>query len=196
MKPDFAAMLYQLRREKNFSQRKAAEDLGVSQALLSHYENGVREPRLEFVVRACEYYGVTTDYILGRTTEKSYENRVTLPCSSEHGRRLADIVSIILSMLGEIGDETLSASAARYLSIASYNVISALQDPLKPCEPLRYAALTTAEADLLDNALRVLREAGLNQGLSDEALHEKYPAFCESYEELKEIMKQTVRHMI
>lgn len=196
MKPDFAAMLYQLRREMNLSQRKAAEDLGVSQALLSHYENGVREPRLEFVVKACEYYHVSTDYILGRTPEKSYENKVTLPCSSEYARRLADIVSIILSELNETEDETLSGTAALYLSIASYNVISALQDPLKPYEPLRYAALKTTEASMLENVRRILDQEGLSRGPTDEILKEKYPAFYASYQELKEIMDRTVRRVV
>ena len=56
-----------LRRERGLSQRQVAAELGISQALLSHYENGLREPRLEFVVEVCNYYGVTADYILGRT---------------------------------------------------------------------------------------------------------------------------------
>ena len=47
-------------------QRKVAADLGISQALLSHYENGAREPGLGFVCRACDYYNVTADYLLGR----------------------------------------------------------------------------------------------------------------------------------
>ena len=38
----FSDTLSALRREKNISQRKAAADLNVSQALLSHYENGAR----------------------------------------------------------------------------------------------------------------------------------------------------------
>lgn len=67
MSVNFAAALSQLRRDKNLSQRKVAGDLGVSQALLSHYENGLREPRLEFVVRACDYYGVSADFMLGRS---------------------------------------------------------------------------------------------------------------------------------
>ena len=41
---DFPRTLSLLRKEKKISQRKAAGDLGVSQALLSHYENGMREP--------------------------------------------------------------------------------------------------------------------------------------------------------
>ena len=58
-----------LRRARGLSQRTAAADLHISQALLSHYENGAREPGLAFVCRACEYYGVSADYLLGRTDE-------------------------------------------------------------------------------------------------------------------------------
>jgi len=69
-KSKFAANLGKLRREKGLSQRQAAAELGVSQALLSHYENDSREPRLEFVLKVCDFYAVTTDYILGRTKER------------------------------------------------------------------------------------------------------------------------------
>ena len=66
----FAVTLGKLRREKGLSQRQAAVALGVSQALLSHYETDAREPKLEFVVKVCDFYSVTTDYILGRTKER------------------------------------------------------------------------------------------------------------------------------
>lgn len=61
----FADILSQLRRERGISQKKAASDLGISQALLSHYEKGIRECGLDFVIKCSEYYGVTTDYLLG-----------------------------------------------------------------------------------------------------------------------------------
>ncbi len=67
MELKFPDILTSLRAERGISQRKAAADLGISQALLSHYENGLREPRLDFVVRACDYYGVSADYMLGRS---------------------------------------------------------------------------------------------------------------------------------
>jgi len=71
MKSAFAETLGILRREKKLSQRQAAARLGVSQALLSHYENDAREPKLEFVIKACDYYGVTADYLLGRNNERN-----------------------------------------------------------------------------------------------------------------------------
>lgn len=67
----FSEILAELRRRKGVSQRKAAADLLISQALLSHYENGAREPGLPFLCRACDYYGVTADYLLGRSTDES-----------------------------------------------------------------------------------------------------------------------------
>lgn len=67
MERSFPQTLSALRRQRNLSQRSAAADLGISQALLSHYENGTREPGLGFVCRVCDYYGVTADYLLCRS---------------------------------------------------------------------------------------------------------------------------------
>mgnify|MGYP001016053681 CR=1 FL=1 len=70
MATDFSRTLSLLRQEKGVSQRKAAGELGISQALLSHYENGIREPGLAFVVKACAYYHVSADFLLGRTLNR------------------------------------------------------------------------------------------------------------------------------
>ena len=67
MERNFPETLSAMRKGRNISQRQAAADLGISQALLSHYENGAREPGLSFVCRACDYYGVTADYLLCRS---------------------------------------------------------------------------------------------------------------------------------
>ena len=63
----FPAILCRLRKERGLNQRTAAAALHISQALLSHYENGLREPGLAFVAEACAYYNVSADYLLGRT---------------------------------------------------------------------------------------------------------------------------------
>ena len=65
MSRSFSETMSVLRKGRGLSQRTAAADLNISQALLSHYENGAREPGLDFVRRACAYYGVSADYLLG-----------------------------------------------------------------------------------------------------------------------------------
>ena len=60
-----------LRKEQGITQKQAAADLGVSQALLSHYEKGIRECGLDFVIRVADYYDVSCDYLLGRSTDRN-----------------------------------------------------------------------------------------------------------------------------
>lgn len=71
MSSDFSRILTLLRKERGISQKKAAQDLGISQALLSHYEKGIRECGLDFLVRSANYYNVSCDYLLGRSPERS-----------------------------------------------------------------------------------------------------------------------------
>lgn len=70
MSTSVSTRLVALRKEKNLSQKEAAIALGVSQALLSHYEKGIRECGLEFLCRASTFYDVSTDYLLGLTENK------------------------------------------------------------------------------------------------------------------------------
>lgn len=71
MNYDFSRTLTFLRKEKGLSQKSVANSLGISQALLSHYEKGVRECGLNFVVKCADFYGVSCDYLLGRSAEKT-----------------------------------------------------------------------------------------------------------------------------
>ena len=70
MKSKLSTTLSKLRRERKLSQRQAAAQLGVSQALLSHYENDAREPGVDFIIKACDFYEVRADYLLGRSDER------------------------------------------------------------------------------------------------------------------------------
>ncbi len=87
MSADFALRLSDLRKEKNISQKEAASCLGVSQALLSHYEKGIRECGLDFLKRASDYYDVSADYLLGLTESRQGLNDIysdnVLPTDNE-----------------------------------------------------------------------------------------------------------------
>lgn len=71
MNKDFPRVMKMLRRERGLRQKEAADHLGVAQALLSHYENGKRECGLDFLVSAADFYGVSVDFILGRTSSRN-----------------------------------------------------------------------------------------------------------------------------
>lgn len=67
----FASIITATRRRRGISQKQAAMELGISQSLLSHYEKGIRECNLDFLVKLSEYYGVSCDYLLGHSTAKT-----------------------------------------------------------------------------------------------------------------------------
>ena len=56
---EFNRIITLLRKERGITQKQAAQDLGISQAQLSHYEKGIRECGLAFVVQVADYYDVS-----------------------------------------------------------------------------------------------------------------------------------------
>ena len=94
MTRSFSQTMSALRRSRGLSQRSAAADLNISQALLSHYENGVREPGLDFVCRACRYYGVSADYLLGLSEERGRDRSAAA---------LADLVGELEALAAKAG---------------------------------------------------------------------------------------------
>ena len=117
----FAGMLLQLRQESGVSQRDAAAALGISQSLLSHYEKGSREPRLNFLIRAASYYHVTTDFLLGCSPERARSDRQP-DVLSEKNRVLVETMRFILTHLEADDDPVFSEAAVRYISLAMYKI--------------------------------------------------------------------------
>ncbi|MCL2084967.1 MAG: helix-turn-helix domain-containing protein [Oscillospiraceae bacterium] len=142
MNTSFSRSLKLLRTEKGVSQRAAAGRLNISQALLSHYENGAREPGLDFVTRACDYYDVSADYLLGRTMVRESvqdtdagrydasgdnDNRLRGSASALMSKRLLNnSVTLLFDLLDGFGDRALTAAVMRYLSAAYYKVFRIL----------------------------------------------------------------------
>ena len=59
--------LKKLRLQKKKTQLNVQMETGIEQALLSKYESGKRTPPTETLLALADYYGVSMDYIMGRT---------------------------------------------------------------------------------------------------------------------------------
>ena len=68
---NLSGQLTTLRQIKNIGQKVLAAYLNVSVATISNYENGVYQPDLNTLCRFAEYYGVSIDYLLGRSTHSA-----------------------------------------------------------------------------------------------------------------------------
>ena len=62
--------LKQLRQERKISQLQLAFDLNMNQNTISRYENLERQADYETLIRFSDYFGVSVDYLLGRTDNR------------------------------------------------------------------------------------------------------------------------------
>ena len=59
--------LKELRKARHITQLKLAIDLNLTQNTISRYENGEREPGIAELLLIADYFGVSLDYLLGRS---------------------------------------------------------------------------------------------------------------------------------
>lgn len=139
MNSDFPRILTLLRKERGISQKEAAGQLNISQALLSHYEKGIRECGLDFVVRAADFYHVSCDYLLGRSPERtgatlSVEDLPEAESSGKgnrmHGsilptlnkKLIVNSLNVLFDLLQRVDCRELTASVSNFLMLAVYRM--------------------------------------------------------------------------
>ena len=175
MVTDFPRILTLLRKEKGVSQKSAAADLEISQALLSHYEKGIRECGLSFLVRCADYYGVSCDYLLGRSPERQGatllvedipetdfpgrdENRGSvLPVLSR--KLLANSQNLLFDLLAKTGSKSLISEVSAYLMLSVYKMFRLVYSTNPKNQDAMFSLPFYAAMDFTDAAMNIA-EAG------------------------------------
>lgn len=65
----FKERLKELRIEKGVSAKAISESINLSRNAIYNYEQGIREPSLEILIRLCDYFDVSADYLIGRSDD-------------------------------------------------------------------------------------------------------------------------------
>lgn len=140
----FPRIITLLRTERGLTQKKAAEALDISQALLSHYERGARECGLDFLIKAADFYGVSCDYLLGRTSDRNGA-RLTVADIPEpddapdnllkgstvpilNKKLIANSLNIIFDLLQKVGSADLTNQVSLYQMVTVYKMFRLLYD--------------------------------------------------------------------
>lgn len=92
---DIGDILACLRREKGLAQKELAIILNLSIGTISNYENGVHSPDLQTLCCLADLYGVTTDYLLGRTKYRFDPQTLNRPVTEDY--TVMDIVDVVLA---------------------------------------------------------------------------------------------------
>lgn len=83
--------LRELRIEKNLTQQAMSKEIGVSRQVYSNWENEINQPDYNFLVKLADFFGVSTDYLLGRSDELGYvtiQSSPTVPALSANEQKL------------------------------------------------------------------------------------------------------------
>ena len=59
-------IIKELRTERGLSQAALAKEIGVSQKAVDYWERGINEPKASYIVALAEFFGVSSDELLGR----------------------------------------------------------------------------------------------------------------------------------
>ena len=70
---DFGENLKNLRKSRNLTQQDFGAKIGLSKAVVSKYETGIGYPSFDILVRIAQYFGVSTDYLLGVSRGKTVD---------------------------------------------------------------------------------------------------------------------------
>ncbi len=201
----FSRIITLLRKEKGITQKQAAADLGISQALLSHYEKGLRECGLDFLIKLCDYYNVSSDYILGRspdrngtvlsvedlegaeTAKDSHFTGSVLPAMNK--RLISSALNIVYDMLSKANNKELTNKVSEYLMMSVYRMYRTLYSSDKKNSRSMFkvpgnlfsgytnAAMERSCADLNARLAdkAVARQVGDSFEMTGESLAENYP---------------------
>ena len=66
----FSQRVFQLRRERGLSQRELGDAVGLSHKAISTLESGSRSTTIEKLIALADFFGVSTDYLLGLKDER------------------------------------------------------------------------------------------------------------------------------
>lgn len=179
MNNDFPRIVTLLRKERGLSQKQAALELGVSQALLSHYEKGIRECGLDFIVKIADYYDVSCDYLLGRTVERSYtsdrtsevisgtvseskdENAKTNALLAMNKKLISNSLDIVFDVLEQTDNKGISSEVSAYFMVSMYKMLRALYSA-NPRNPQAMFSVIPEIYVGISNALQNIIESNIN----------------------------------
>lgn len=167
MKNSFPAAITELRKSKGLTQKAAAKALGISQSLLSHYENGVRECTLDFVIRIADFYNVTCDRILGRSVPVHQEEEKP---QHEHTQNIYDSLDIMFDLLERCHNQSVTEETAEFIYLAIYRIFRLVYfsgensgDGIFKLPKRTYRALADAEMQISEADIRCAL-SGLEDG--------------------------------
>ena len=73
----YCKRLRDLREDNDLKQEDIAKILNITKQAYGRYEKGTRKLSIEDLVKLCDFYNVSADYIIGRTNNPEFNKSTT-----------------------------------------------------------------------------------------------------------------------
>ena len=125
-----------MRKQMKKSQSDAADFLGLSVAAYQNYETGRREANYETLCKLADFYGVTTDYLLGREPEKNPIAMLNLAIGEKEALEMyiklpEEVRQIIIDTMIQLGEAAKNAKCLNN-EVSDENVVILKSNDIKP----------------------------------------------------------------
>ena len=215
---NFAQRVRQLRKESGKTQTQMAAVFEISARQYQNYEGGGHYPDVPGLMKMADYFGVTTDYLLGRTLSRDGTTIVDAESLYDYSaekdnvlrgsimatlskKLLVNSVGILFDLLGRTGSKEAIKAASDYLGTAVYRLFRHLyraggnnnEDFF--AVPVRHfvgglpnADMLCSEVDYVDALAVHMKEKGEFPLLNHDTLSAAYPG---AYQSLLQIIHNT-----
>lgn len=155
-----AERLAEIRESNGYSRKRLAAELQKPYGTITKYETGEREPGHDYIVTIAKKFGVSTDYILGISTNEKPSHNVERTklgngyeqLTPEHQKTVNDIISALLAKQRE--DET-PVENVRFIDLFDLPVSAGSGVYLEGYDRHPIEIVNTPEAARADYALRI-----------------------------------------
>lgn len=101
----FTEIFMQLLQNRNVTAYKLSRDTGISEALISNWKNGRQLPKYDSILLLCNYFNISADYLLGRTSNPINPNLTTEESSQNQNNEYEAATEISINNVNKPTDE-------------------------------------------------------------------------------------------
>lgn len=138
--------ILELRKEKGVTQEEMAAELGVTAAAVSKWENGYMLPDVLMICALADFFGVTTDALLGR--KDSRKLAVIFAANQELGEKMETLVKAYdFEPCGIFTDRAAALAAAEGTPGVKFLIVGVYREGFFDDSPLRKIVSSYATDD-------------------------------------------------
>lgn len=114
--------LKQIRTEKGMTQKDFAQEMGITPVTLSAYENNLKKPSLDLILKVAKKYEISLDWLCGLSDTKSKQNNQEYKTYSDVLKTLIKISDVVPYVIDDMANRKIEAGNGEIITIQDIGI--------------------------------------------------------------------------